>query len=87
MLKVPVKNYDVYSDTHKIRTTFYTVNSFLNLNLAAEDKNNIVYKIDCSNCKAVYFGESKRSLKLRSDEHKRSVRNCDCDKNEIAKHC
>ena len=23
----------------------------------------------------------------RSDEHKRSVRNCDCDKNEIAKHC
>ena len=21
------------------------------------------------------------------DEHKRSVRNCDCDKNEIAKHC
>ena len=23
----------------------------------------------------------------RSDEHKRSVRNCDCDKNETAKHC
>ena len=36
---------------------------------------------------AVYFGESKRSLKSRSDEHKRSVRNCDCDKNGIAKHC
>ena len=51
------------------------------------DKNNIVYEIDYSNCQAVYFGESKRSLKLRSDEHKRSVRNCDCDKNEIAKHC
>ena len=34
-----------------------------------------------------YYGESKRSLKSRSDEHKRSVRNCDCDKNEIAKHC
>ena len=33
------------------------------------------------------FGESKRSLKSRSDEHKRSVRNCDCDKNEIAKYC
>ena len=55
--------------------------------VATQDKNNIVYEIDCSNCKAVYFGESKRSLKLRSDEHKRSVRNCDCDKNEIAKHC
>ena len=25
--------------------------------------------------------------KSRSDEHKRSVRNCDCDKNEIAKRC
>ena len=29
----------------------------------------------------------KIALKLRSDERKRSVRNCDCDKNEIAKHC
>ena len=55
--------------------------------VATEDKNNIVYEIDCSNCEAVYFGESKRSLKSRSDEHKRSVRNCDCGKNEIAKHC
>ena len=39
-----------------------------------EDKNNIVYKLDCFYCQAVYFGESKRSLKSRSDEHKRSVR-------------
>ena len=35
----------------------------------------------------VYFGESKRSLKSRSDEQKRSVRNCDCDNNETVKHC
>ena len=33
---------------------------------------------------AVYFGESKRSLKSRSDEDKRSVRNGYCDKNKIA---
>ena len=46
-----------------------------------------VCEIDSSNCEAVQFGESKRSLKSRSDECKRSVRNCDCDKNEIAKHC
>ena len=39
--------------------------------VATEDKNNIVYEIDYSNCQAVYFGESKRSLKLRSDEHKK----------------
>ena len=54
--------------------------------VATEDKNNIVYETDCSNCEAAYFGESKRSLKSRLDEHKRPVRNCDCDKHEIAKH-
>ena len=40
--------------------------------LTTEDKINIVYETDCSNCQAVYFAESKRSLKSRSDEHKRS---------------
>ena len=54
---------------------------------ATEDKNKITYEIDCSNCKAVYFGETKWSLNSRLDEHKRSVRNCDCDKNEIVKQC
>ena len=78
---------------HKIRSTFSTENILRELlckpkdRVAAEDKNNIFYEIDCSNCEAVYFGESKRFLKLRPDERKRSVRNCDCDKNEIAKHC
>ena len=38
------------------------------------------------NCQAVYFGESKQSLKLHSDEQ-RSVRNWNCDRNKIAKHC
>ena len=55
--------------------------------VASENKKNIVYQIDCSNCQAIYFGESKQSLKSRSDEHKKSVRNCDFDENEIAKHC
>ena len=79
--------------SHKIRSTFYTENTLRKLlckpkdRVATEDKNNIVYEIDCSNCEAVYFGKSKRSLKSRSDELKRSVRNCDCDKNEISKHC
>ena len=79
--------------SHKIRSTFYTETTLCKLLfkpkdwVATENKNNIVYEIHCSNCEAVYFGESKRSLKSRSDEHKRSVRNCDCDKNEIAKHC
>ena len=78
--------------SHKIRSTFYTEMTLRKLlckpkdRVATEDKNNIVYEIDCSNCQAVYFGESKWSLKSHSDEHKRSIRNCDCDKNEIAKH-
>ena len=44
--------------------------------VATEDKNNIVY-----------ITESTRSLKLRSDKHKKAVRNYNCEKNEIAKHC
>ena len=50
-------------------------------------KSNIVYEIYCSNCQAIYFGEFRQSLKSRADEHKGSVRNCDCDQNEIAKYC
>ena len=78
--------------SHKIRSTFYTESTLRKLlcklkDRVTDDKSNIVYEIDYSNCEAVYFGESKRSLKLHSDEHKRSVRNCDCDKNEIAKLC
>ena len=78
--------------SHKIRSTFYTENSFHKLlckpkdRVTTQGKNNIVYRIDWSNCEAVYFGESKRTLKSRSDEHKRSIRNCNWDKNETAKH-
>ena len=78
--------------SHKIRSTFYTEMTLSKLlckpkdPVATEDKNNIVYEIDCSNCQVVYFGESERSLKLCSDDQKRSARNCGCDRNEIAKH-
>ena len=30
---------------------------------------------------------NKGSSKLRPDEHKRSVKNCDCNKNGIVRHC
>ena len=91
-LWIITKNYGVYSDLIK-QDRLSTLKWLCKLLckpkdwVATEDKNNIVYEIDCSNCQAVYFGESKRSLKSHSDEHKRSVRNWDCDKNEIAKHC
>ena len=65
--------------SHKIISTFYTENTLRRLpckpedRVATENKINLVYKIDYSNCEAIYFGESKRSLKSRSDVHKRSV--------------
>ena len=79
--------------SHKIRSTFYIEYTLRKLlckpkdQVATEDKNNILYEIDCSNCEAVYFGESKQSLKLLSDEHKKFVRNYDFHKSELAKHC
>ena len=51
--------------------------------VVTEDGKNIVYEIDCSNCEAVYFGESKWYLKSHSDEHKRSIRNCNCDRMKL----
>ena len=50
--------------SHKIGSTLYTENTLHKLlckpkdRVATEDKNNIVYEIDYSNCEAVYFGES-----------------------------
>ena len=75
--------------SHKIRSTFYTRSTLRKLFCKQKDRENknIVYEIDCSNCETIYFCESKRFLKSRSDEHKRSVRNCDCHKNDIAKNC
>ena len=75
--------------SHKIRSTFQAKNTLRKLlckhkdRLAADDKNNIVYEIDCSDCKTAYFGESERSIKSLSDEHKKSVESCNCGKNEI----
>ena len=54
---------------------------------ATEDKSNIADQIDCNNGDAGNFGKSKRPLESRSDEHKRSVRNCDFYKNETGENC
>lgn len=39
--------------------------------VVTEGGKNIAYEIDCNNCEAVYFGQSKQSLKSHSDGHKR----------------
>ena len=36
--------------------------------VAAEDENNIVYEIDCSNCEEVYFCEYNRSDEQKIEE-------------------
>ena len=78
MLKVLVKNYDVYIQMYH-KNTLRELLCKPKDRVAIEDKSNTVYKIDCSNCEAVYFGKSKQSLKSHSDEHKISARNCNCD--------
>ena len=71
---------------------FYTENTLRQLldkpknRVATKDKSNMVYKIDCSDCEAVYFCEPKWSLKWWSDEHKIFTKSCDCEKNQITKH-
>ena len=76
--------------SHKIRSTFYTESTLRKLlckpkdRVATEGKYNIVYEIDCSNGQKVYVHMNTCS---RSHKHKRYVINCDCENNEIAKHC
>ena len=62
--------------THMIRSTFHSENNLHKLlcktkdQVDPEDKNNIVYETDCSNCEEVCFCEYKRL-----DQHKRFVKN------------
>ena len=78
---------------NKIRCTFYTKDTIRNALSHPKDpvdknkQNNIVYKIPCDDCNAVYIGESKRTLEKRASEHERAVRNGDLEKNKIAHHC
>ena len=75
----------------KIKSSFYTESTLHKLlcepnnRVTTEEKN--VYESACKNCKVVHFSESKRSLKSHPDKYKRSATNCDCGKDEIAKHC
>ena len=50
-------------------------------------RNNIVYKYDCKDCEAVYFGQSKRLLAERTKEHTRAVRTAVTRRYETADHC
>ena len=66
--------------SYKIRPTFCTESTMHKLickpndRVVTEDKNNTIYEIDSTNSSKFYFGESKWSLKFRSNECKRSAK-------------
>ena len=55
--------------------------------MATENKINIAYETDYSNCEAIYFDKFTRALNFCSHEYKRYIKNCDFEKTETAKHC
>ena len=78
--------------THKIKCSFSskkTLPKHLSKpkDLVGLDKKSVVYKIPCKDCNVSYIGETKRSFEVRTNEHKRAVKNQDVDKNKFADHC
>ena len=71
----------IFND-HNINCTFYTTTTLRTLLSHAKDpvpseqRNSIVYKYDCKDCEAVYFGESKRKLEEKTKDHTRAVKGC-----------
>ena len=91
-INLQVKNFSVYSNLTELYTLStlkaICINSFVNLKIEWLQKiKKILYTKLTVVLRSSLHGEFKRSLKSRSDEPKRSVRNCDCKKNENAKHC
>ena len=75
-------NYTLYTTT-----TLSTLLSHAKDPVPSEQRKNIVYKYDCKNCEAVYFGESNRTLAERTKEHTRVLRAADTRRYETADHC
>jgi hypothetical protein len=64
------------------------MNSFFPRQTSTKDENSIkevVYKIDCSDCHYVYYGQTERALKTRLKEHKRAIVN-NLPSSKIAQH-
>ena len=77
---------------HKIKGIFNSKDTLRKILSHPKDKipqgrnNNVIYQIPCSDCNAVYIGETKRKFDCRVQEHKKAVQNGDISKNEIANH-
>ena len=55
--------------------------------IPTEKKHNIIYKLDCKDCDAVYIGESKRAYQTRIGEHISAVQKADTRWYGTADHC
>ena len=60
---------------HNMKVTFYTQTTLRSLlskpkdHIPKEDRNIAVYQMNCKDCKAVYMGETKRTLNIKAEEH------------------
>ena len=75
---------------YSIRTTFYTPTTLRRLlskpkdPIPKEDRNNVIYQLDCKNCETVYAGETKRTLNI--NEHISAVKSTS-QRSHTAEHC
>lgn len=63
-------------NVHTLPLVEKSLNSIIKLGKDKTDKwdqTNVVYKFDCSNCSAIYIGQTKRSLKTRITEHMKNT--------------
>ena len=54
--------------------------------IAEHEKSRLVFEIPCADCEFVYVGQTKRDLKSRVAEHKRSVKNAEPEKSALCEH-
>ena len=77
---------------YNIKTTFYTPTILRSLLSKAknpipkEDKNNVIYQLDSKDCEAVYIGETKRTLNIRTNWHISAVKSAG-QRSHTAEHC
>ena len=52
-----------------------------------EEKRCLVYQISCSDCDAIYVGETGRSVKTTKREHASAVKNFNAGKSALSQYC
>jgi len=63
-----------------MKVAYYKVNKLRNIIKAHKDpllnlcKKYVVYKLNCNNCEATYFGQTKRQLNTRIVEHRNHIK-------------